>query len=371
MDYVDKLLQEASLKLPNERPSADFGKPTAGAALAVRSRLLLYSASPLFNGNTSYADFRDKKTGKNFINQTKDESKWAIAALAAKQVIDKGQYELITVPKDYDTPELPEHVISDPDFYSTYPTGAAGIDHYLSYANIFNGSISGSKNTELIFGMPNMSIERYCAPNKIGGYSSICIPQKLVDAYYMINGKTIEEGGSDPDYPYSQEKSGTPTTFSSYLLPAGVYGWYLNREMRFYATVGFNKSYYVGSSSTYDDSKNFEAEYFPGGNCRYEVSGIWMVGSYRYCMTGYLCRKFQHPEDSYRYGSIKPKVWVDYRLAEIYLNYIEALNELTGSYTIGDKTISRDPAQIRYYFNLIRHRAGLPCLLYTSPSPRD
>lgn len=360
VNYVNSLLEEAAIKLPNDRPSSDFGKPTSGAALAVRSRLLLYSASPLFNGNTSYADFKDKQTGKCFISQTKDESKWAAAALAAKQVIDQGKYELLTVPKDNKTPKLPEHIISDPDYYSDFPTGAAGIDHYLSYINIFNGSISGSKNTELIFGMPGMTIERFCAPNKIGGHSSICIPQKLVDAYYMINGKTIEERGSDPNYPYSTEKSSTPATFSDYFLPAGVYGWYLNREMRFYATVGFNQSYYVGSSAKYNDSKNFQAEYFPGGNCRYEVSGTWMTGTYRYCMTGYLCRKFQHPEDSFRYGNIKSKVWIDYRLAEIYLNYIEALNELTGSHTIDDKTITRDPAEIQHYFNLIRHRAGLP-----------
>ncbi|WP_083714554.1 RagB/SusD family nutrient uptake outer membrane protein [Bacteroides bouchesdurhonensis] len=363
VDYVNNLLEEAAQKLPDERPSSDFGKPTSGAALAARSRLLLYSASPLFNGNTSYADFKDKKTGINYINQIKDESKWAVAALAAKEVINKGTYKLMNVPEDEKTPALPKNVVSDPDFYNQYPNGAAGIDHYLSYANMFNGSVSGSKNTEIIFAMPGIEIDRYCGPNKMRGYSSYNVTQKLVDAYYMINGKTIEEGGSDPDYPYTTEKSSSSTNFSGYILPSGVYGWYLNREMRFYATIGFNRSYYIGSSSPRSTFKNFEAEFHSGGNCTDAVSGTWMADRFRYCMTGYLCRKFQNPEDVFGgsyYGSVKPKVWIDYRLAEIYLNYVEALNELTGSHTIGEKTVSRDPSEIKKYFNMIRYRAGLP-----------
>lgn len=365
VDYVGNLLQEAAQNLPTERPSSDFGKPTSGAALAVRSRMLLYNASPLFNGNTSYANFVDKKTGVHYISQTKDESKWAIAALAAKQIIDLGKYKLTTVPRDNNTLELPKNVVSDPDFYNNYPNGAAGIDHYLSYADMFNGAIAGSKNTEIIFAMPGLGIDRFCAPNKMRGWSSYNIPQKLVDAYYMVNGKTIEEGGDDADYPYRAEKSSSNTTFSGYTLPAGVYGWYLNREMRFYATVGFNRSYYVGSSGTNSIYRNFEAQFFKGGNCTKENGGAWHTGDTRYCMTGYLCRKFQHPEDVYggtgnTNGTVKPKVWMDYRLAEIYMNYVEALNELTGAHTVADQTISRDPAEIRKYFNLIRYRAGLP-----------
>lgn len=369
--HVGNLLWEAAQKLPDTRPSSDFGKPTSGAALAVRSRLLLYSASPLFNGNTSYADFKDKKSGKHYISQEKDEKKWAIAALAAKQIIDMGKYELTTVEKDKQkTLELPENVSSDPNYYKTYPDGAAGIDHYLSYADMFNGTIAGSKNTEIIFAMPGVGIDRNCAPNKMRGFSTYNIPQKLVDAYYMVNGKTIEEGGSDPDYPYRSDKSTNNTTFSGYILPSNVHGWYLNREMRFYATVGFNRSYYIGSSGTKSSYRNFEAEFFKKGNCTKEVSGGWYVSETRYCMTGYLCRKFQSPEDVFGpagsdNGVVKPKVWMDYRLAEIYMNYIEALNELTGSHTVDNQAISRDPAEIKKYFNLIRYRAGLPGISLT------
>ena len=69
-------------------------------------------------------------------------------------------------------------------------------------------------------------------------------------------------------------------------------------------------------------------------------------------MTGYLCRKWLHEEDSYEdNGLIRNKVWMDYRLAEIYLNYAEALNEASG------------PVDDVYtYVDLIRKRSGLPGL---------
>lgn len=362
-DLVAGLFTEAAQYLPAERPSNDFGKPTSGAANAMLSRLLLYSASDLFNGNTSYADFVDKQTRKPYINQVYDDSKWAKAAAAAWKVINSGRYDLNTVTAGATTLELPEHVTSDEDYYKPYPAGAAGIDPYLSYANLFNGSITASENDEIIFGMPKMGIVQSLGPLKMRGYSEFNIPQKLVNAYYMANGKTIEEGASDPDYPYTTDKLGSDKLFSGYRLSAGVHGWYLNREMRFYATVGFNNSYYWGTSGTQSSMKNFKSEYFSGGNCTFEKAGGFTGISTRYSMTGYLCRKYQHPEDVFSgsyYGSEKYKVWIECRLAEVYLNYVEALNELSGSYPIDGVTFSRDPNQIMKYFNLIRHRAGLP-----------
>ena len=52
--------------------------------------------------------------------------------------------------------------------------------------------------------------------------------------------------------------------------------------------------------------------------------------------------------------------------ADILLMYAEALNNLTGTYTIKmgdtDVTVSRDLSEIRRAFNQVRHRAGLPGL---------
>lgn len=355
--FVSSELKKAAGNLPPSFPASDFGRPTSGTAYAVLSRLLLYNASPLFNGNTSYAGFVNKVTGKHYINQEVHEEKWAEAAVAAKMVIDNSTYSLYTYDADADTPELPEGITSDPDYYKPYPEGAAGIDHYKSYANIFNGTIAGAENPELIMGMPGLTIDKHMAPLRMYGWSCYNITQKLVNAYYMKDGSTQL---------YPTETLDENIIFSGYQLRSNVHSWYINREMRFYATVGFSNSYYLGSSATDDYLKKFQAEFFKGGNCdktKYgQAQGMSPSDPNSYCMTGYLCRKFQHPEDSYHtsYSMVKPKVWIEYRLAEIYLNYVEALNELVKSHTIDEVTVSRNPAEIKKYFNLIRHRAGLP-----------
>lgn len=355
--FVSSELKKAAANLLPGFPASDFGKPTSGTANAVLSRLLLYNASPLYNGNTSYAGFINKVTGKHYFNQEVQDVKWAEAAVAAKKVIEEGPYMLYTYPKDDDTPDLPEGVTSDPDFYKTYPEGAAGIDHYKSYSNIFNGTVAGAENIEMILGRPNMAIDKHMGPLKMYGWSSYNITQKLVNAYYMQDGSSVL---------YPSESLTENQSFSGYLLMKDVHSWYVNREMRFYATVGFSGSYYWGTSASETSMKKFQAEFFKGGNCSknyyLNAQGVSPRDPNSYCMTGYLCRKFQHIEDCYHssYSLVKPKVWTEYRLAEIYLNYVEALNELTREYTVDEVSVHRDPTEIKKYFNLIRHRAGLP-----------
>lgn len=73
--FVIADLDEAATMLPTTYAAADLGRITKGAALAVKSRALLYAASPLNNA-------------------TNDLSKWQKAADAAKAVIDMGVYSL-------------------------------------------------------------------------------------------------------------------------------------------------------------------------------------------------------------------------------------------------------------------------------------
>lgn len=365
VDFVVNELKLAVENLPETQPDVEFGRPTKGAAYAVMSRLLLYSASPLFNGNTSYSDFTNPRTGEPYINPVADPSKWAEAAWAAKKVIDCGQYELYTVEADEDTPEIPSTI--DDEFTGNYPNGVGGIDPYKSYSQLFNGTVQASDNPELIFGRASNALTDWVQammPFQMGSQGSCVynITQKLVDAYYMVDGKTPENASTE--YPYQEGYYSPYTeTFSGYRIPSYTYGWYLNREARFYATVGFNNSWYYGISTTNASKKEFACKFFVddinnGKNAVRQNSGV----QDQYCMTGYLCRKWLHEEDSYEEnGLIRSKVWMDYRLAEIYLNYAEALNELqAGSYTVEGETFSRNTEEIRHYFNLVRFRAGLP-----------
>lgn len=364
VEFVVEELNEAIANLPDNRANVDFGKPTVGAAYAMMSRLLLYNASPLFNGNTSYEDFYNRKTGQHYIDAEYKESKWAEAAWAALQVINNSNYELFHVDADETTPALPTTMSGEDK--RDYPDGAGGIDPYKSYSQLFNGTIQASDNKEVIFGRPSSSITswvRNMAPYLMGenGSSVYNITQKLVDAYYTVDGRSIND--PSPEYPCDNRlESKKDTTFSGYKIPSETNGWYLNREARFYATVGFCNSWYNGASTTSTAKKNFACKFYLDDQYNGKNSVMTNSGSKdAYCMTGYLCRKFLHEEDHFvNNGLVRHKIWMEYRLAEIYLNYVEALNELTGSHTINGVSISRNPEEILKYFNLIRHRAGLP-----------
>lgn len=84
--YVTELCNKAAAKLPPSWPSNQLGRVTKGAALALKSRVLLYAASPLFNNPQKPDDspFRGKY----------DLNKWKKAAQAAADVIKLGQYQL-------------------------------------------------------------------------------------------------------------------------------------------------------------------------------------------------------------------------------------------------------------------------------------
>ena len=72
-------------------------------------------------------------------------------------------------------------------------------------------------------------------------------------------------------------------------------------------------------------------------------------------------------------GSCRAKTFAVFRYAEILLNYVEALNELEGSYT--DKatgiTVTRNTEEIKKYFNMIRYRAGMPGITDAELNSRD
>lgn len=163
-----------------------FGRPTTAAALALKSRVLLYAASPLFNGGniesgnelTGYIDFS--------INR------WQAAENAAKAIMDMGVYKL------------------EPEFKKVFTT----------------------RNMERIFskqGDNNTSVENNNGPV---GYSvginngRTSATQELVDAYGMANGFPINDpnSGYDAEDPYS------------------------GRDSRFYATIFYNGTMWLNRS---------------------------------------------------------------------------------------------------------------------------
>lgn len=150
IDECDAIIPELPASY-NSVPQNETGRATRGAAQALKSRVLLYAASPLYNPDG-------------------DGSKWATAAAAAKTIIDGGFYSL-------------ENSYSDV------------VNNRTSDELIFERRLSASNSFEQSnFPIGYEGAEPGTAPT-----------QNLVDAYEMQStGLNINEPGSgyDPSNPY-------------------------------------------------------------------------------------------------------------------------------------------------------------------------
>lgn len=364
ISYIVDNMEKAYNFLPSRREGANIYRPSSGTALAVQSRVLLTAASPMFNGNTAYSDWV-RSDGTPFISQTVDNSKWGKAAVAAKRLIESNLYSLNVVFKDATTDVLPDNVPSD-----DFPNGAGNIDPYRSYKSLFDGDVTIRNCPEYIWACPvdprgGDSPLWISSPSQLGGGNGLNLTQDLIDAYKMKDGYDINN--SSPEYPYpGSEEAHVPVGESKSLGGYTVYTsstakMYVNREPRFYATIGFSHSFWPGTSYTGTDGySNYEVTYYSDGTAG---PSIQFPDDYNH--TGYTCIKYNHPEDNMRAsGSIYAKWFPIFRYAEILLNYAEALNELDGSYTdeATGITVTRDLEEIKKAFNQIRFRAGLPGL---------
>ena len=367
--FIDQDLVVAARSLPMVRTVNNMGRPTRGAALALRARILLWVASPLMNGNRDLFNVKDNR-GRQLVPQEYDESKWAKAAAAAKEVMDLGIYELYTIEPSPDTPEYERPPYNAEFSDKNFPDGWADVDPYLSYKSIFDGTIIGSKNPELIFTRTSRGNEQInhwvsnCMPRTLSGSNLIGVSQKQVDAYYMDNGQTIQEAEASGYY-----KEDGFTTSSNPLneggapfLPANVSWQYAHREPRFYASIAYCGSIWACSSANEAQYRNKQIFYYRDLNDGKQ-------GFKEDCpLTGIGFKKFVNDEDAFTQGGYRmDKTENTIRYAEMLLIYAEALNELTPgkSYTVerynGETmTVQRDVNEMRSAMKPIRMRAGVP-----------
>lgn len=394
-------------------------RPTRGAALATRALALLYAASPLANGQLAngyhpagvtdaFAHQLVNHDGTHLLSLIYDERKWARAAAACRDVIEcPANYELYhqgVNNVDNKTTGYPKTITppDDGDFSNApWPEGWADIDPYLSYRELFNGAVS-LDNTEIIFSRgyntaPQKSNSNYwhetvdafvthSMPNSLFGWNCHGLTQKMVDAYYMNDGTDVPGKDSELNGGDGSERSKDWTTsrgdfaYTKYPpLGPGVSMQYANREPRFYACVSFNGSYWWDAHPN-RSNKYMQIFYWRGTTSSSSSDGSstgsttnngYQNNSY-YLRTGIGCKKWVNPSD-YRerldagdYDHIVHKWEPAIRYADILLMYAEALNELSGAYSIPswDGTsvynISRDINEMKRGIRPVRCRAGLP-----------
>ncbi|WP_164126666.1 RagB/SusD family nutrient uptake outer membrane protein [Sphingobacterium luzhongxinii] len=318
--YDELTFCAGALKDPNLTDVNRLGVPTRGTALAVRARLMMYAASPLFNGGYAEALQVRNPDGKQLF-PAKDNAKWNAALKAMQEFMDyanTGHYELFKVMK-------PDGSINpDESLYQMFMS--------MNKEVIFARTNGNFGNISSRAGLDGWNVPRGVRNgNTTTGY--MAITQELVDDFLMRDGLTIEESPLYKETGFSVAGD-DPTGRTD----VGTYRMWTNREPRFYRTVFYNKrKWHVG---------NEVVAWHRGGNSD-NSSGIDNA------RTGYLMYKRM----SRRVYNLSPNPTSEYRpaiihrLAEFYLLYAEALNEVNPN----------DP-RILEYVDKVRERAGVPAL---------
>lgn len=400
-EYIASEFALAAAGLPLRRDATNAARPTRGAALAYRAKVLLYEASPLANGNDdAYAQRLLDDQGNRLLSQEYDESKWAKAAAAARDVIELGQYDLYTAKRrnsansDYEPKTVTP--FNDGEFYSqNWPDGYADIDPFESYRSLFNGAVKLNDNPEIIFSRGKNGANGWNAaeqeqeaydlayfihemlPVAAGGSNCISITQKQCDAFYMYDGKDLPgkdselgrgDGSARPGMLSDSEAANlsySPQLGTNVEVRKNISRQYANREPRFYASVAYNGSVWYRNSEVYTTPQPLTSK-----QCWYyrdNVNGK-KAGTSSWPLTGIGFKKYVHPQDSNLTSDSKilDKAEPAIRYADILLCYAEALNELDGSYSVPSwdgkqtYTISRSITELERGIHPVRIRAGLP-----------
>lgn len=336
--YVLDLMSEAAEDLPNKVPdeATELGRITKPIALAIKARVALTYASPLFNGNSDFSGLTDKE-GNKLFNDTYDPSRWQTAVDACKEAIDVCE-------------ESGHRLWQLSDFNINRGTFSLEARRRI----ILRQAVSERWNPEIIWGNSSSLVGYYqnraCPVYRThtGIYPTnqfLSATLRVAEQFYSKNGVPIDED-KQWDYGTRYDITNVPLNDSIklYLAPGETTAkLHFAREPRFYSSLAFDRGAWVGNGTDSDSPWYVRARI---GEPAYKLGERWMYG-----ITGYWPKKMINVE-----SEISQSGWFTYktypfpviRMADMYLMYAEALNELNG------------PSDEAYrYIDMIRERAGL------------
>ena len=364
VDWICNLLDEAAQDLPAiQAQTTDWGRATSTICKAVKARLLLYAASPLYNGKFPYPTWKNENFetpgyGKELISKTYDRTKWERALQANLEALElatgAGGRELYNN-EDY-------YTMNSINLNNVYIPGITDSDLSTEEKEKFIKTVlkmqysvctrESAGNKEIIWGNSAQPSLFAMFPHRIiqvsngtwsSGWSGQAPTLNTVEMFYTKNGK---RPAHDKEFAHESE----------WFTSAGLSGrsdiikLNANREPRFYAWIAFNGGNYGGPK--------FKA----GSPLTLELRNSTLHG-YNTSLfnrdnnvTGYLSQKFVHPNLEFsstsadRYSGETSAPWALFRLNELYLNIAECYAELD------------QPAEAIKYLNVIRERAGVPDL---------
>lgn len=351
-DYVLDLLDEAMPYLPLVNPSPDeYGRVTQPACAALKARVAVYAASPLFNGNEEEASLVDNRGVRLFPAKTPEQKleRWKDAMEACEDALDLCEEANL---KLFGMEEIENN-------YRMCDT--------LKRELALRCSFNERWNSELIWGNTQSSsalLQRMCLPilardangklftDALGGYRFIGVPLKIARQFYTKNGLPIENDkawtGVDPLALQDGDDA------NAYYLEKGYKTVRLNfdREPRFYASLGFDGGKWLGQLSNYNDLKPKDIYSL---QCR-NGGPQGKTGTETGPVTGYFPKKLFPFRCTWVGNNTFGSYWFPWpmiRLTDLYLLYAEAINEFEGPGGAHSEELFKR-------INTIRDRAGIP-----------
>jgi hypothetical protein len=337
IEYITNLLDIAAAGLPMtiESVTTELGRATKPIAMALKAQVLMIAASPLFNGNNDYIEFKDSR-GRQLISTEYSDEKWTKAADAVKEAID--------ICHEAGKKLLAENSLNE--FAWNY-----SLRDSLKRGIMLRSTVTDPWNDEIIWGSTQGTtgaLQRFCQPkfeaaNPGGVTSCQGATFKIAEMFYTDKGLPINQ---DVTWPYNERfQLKTAGAEDRHYIRQGQQTVKLNynREPRFYAYLGFDRGIWYGCGRYSDNPANLFYIQAKFG----EPSSFIAVGDYS--VSGYWPKKVVHPFNDLKSTSY---FQVNYsfpviRLAELYLYYAEALNEIG------------NPTEAKVWLNKIRSRAGI------------
>ncbi|MBE8713726.1 RagB/SusD family nutrient uptake outer membrane protein [Sphingobacterium hungaricum] len=313
----------ATSELPWRITTGESYRVTKALAEAIKSKMLLFAASPLFN------------SGENYWEEAYQANKTAVENLKRNGY---ALYNKINYPQTYQ---------STTSFFGPNNDAYAALyNEYFTQGMSFGIS---QIDMETIFqsreGQGNIwNIDGIGAQD---GYKSGTNPtQEMVDAYETSDGQPV----LNLKQPYLDEKHLQPNYNSNNTLynPLDPYA---NRDPRFYASIYYNGSKRKALWNFIESPDS--PENYPGGiGNRTRIISTYVgepqtgisATARKATRTGYYHRKFLHPNS----GNDNPIAGANYklfRLGEIILNYAEAAAE-AGHFTDAENAVNEIRARV-------------------------
>lgn len=363
-DYVINLMKEAIPNLRAKVPLSDYGQVDQTVAKSILARVLVFRASPFFNGNNDlYGTFKNAE-GVHFFPQEYDKEKWKDALDALDDAIttcEKAGIKLYEYSK-------PTYYNYDSVFVSAQPAKA---QQYYTRRFV----LTDPWNTELIWGRSDMYGKGDLSNDILSNACNIMLPDdpeyqgagyseaetptgvgqflsasyQMLERYYTENGLPIDQDlkySADEKYRIATIPGATnPEYTTKYLglMQPGhkVIKLLMNRELRFYTDLILTGGY--ARVHRYKITTSMFADTYGGRNMK--------KNSDFYFGTGIGIQKMVHPESGagWYFAQVRfPYPFI--RLADLYLMRAEARNEY---YEKPDQQVWDD-------VNRIRTRAGIP-----------